>query len=174
MQTSHHKRAIILPNCCNMQLLIYQQRSIMKLHYTYLLLQVYGYFLRGLSFISLLQLYKVLLICCIIYSIYPSIHLSVFKAPVVFSMQDIWSLFTVWVKLCCSSEQDAILNDLRVDLALKFNFLFSPTHVEVISGKQEGIYSWIAINHALGRFNHNQQPGILTIILHCFAHLEFV
>ena len=51
-------------------------------------------------------------------------------------------------------EQEAILNDLRTDINLEFEFLFSPTHVEVISGKQEGIYSWIAVNYVLGKFDH--------------------
>ena len=54
----------------------------------------------------------------------------------------------------CRRDQEAILNDLRVDIGLQFNFLFAPTHVEVISGKQEGIYFWISINYALGKFDH--------------------
>jgi len=56
-------------------------------------------------------------------------------------------------------DQEAILSDLRVDLALQFEFLFSATHVEVISGKQEGIYSWIAVNHVLGKFDHVLHSG---------------
>jgi len=56
-------------------------------------------------------------------------------------------------------DQQAILSDVRVDLALQFDFLFSSTHVEVISGKQEGIYSWIAVNHALGHFDHFLHSG---------------
>ena len=52
-------------------------------------------------------------------------------------------------------DQEAILEDIRVDLATQFEFFFSPPHVEVISGKQEGIYSWIAINYALGKFDHH-------------------
>lgn len=52
------------------------------------------------------------------------------------------------------------MDDLRVDLPLEFDFLFSPTYVEVISGKQEGIYSWIAVNYVLGKFDHNISGGI--------------
>ena len=37
-----------------------------------------------------------------------------------------------------SSQQEALLEDLRTDIPVNFNFLFSDSHVEVISGKQEG------------------------------------
>ena len=74
-------------------------------------------------------------------------------------------IVTLLCNCVVASDREAILNDLRVDLALKFEFLFSPTHVEMISGKQEGIYSWIAINHALGRFDHSSYPGVF----YCFS-----
>ena len=51
-------------------------------------------------------------------------------------------------------DQEAILDDLRVDIPLEFNFLFAETHAEVIAGKQEGVYSWVATNFALGKFDH--------------------
>lgn len=47
-------------------------------------------------------------------------------------------IFTVkflWFNL---SQQEALLEDLRTDIPVHFNFLFSDSHVEVISGKQEG------------------------------------
>jgi len=65
-------------------------------------------------------------------------------------------------------DQEAILSDLRVDLALQFDFLFSATHVEVISGKQEGIYSWIAVNHALGKFDHFLHSGYTS---YCYYYV---
>jgi len=68
--------------------------------------------------------------------------------------------------LCYNRDQEAILSDLRVDLALQFDFLFSATHVEVISGKQEGIYSWIAVNHALGKFDHFLHSGCGVSVVH--------
>ena len=71
--------------------------------------------------------------------------------------------FTSESYFCYDRDREAILNDLRVDLALQFDFLFSATHVEVISGKQEGIYSWIAVNHALGKFDHFLHSGYFTI-----------
>ena len=36
------------------------------------------------------------------------------------------------------SEQAAILEDIVTDVPLEFDFLFSESHAEVISGKQEG------------------------------------
>lgn len=35
-------------------------------------------------------------------------------------------------------QQEAILEDLVTDIPLEFDFLFSRSHAEVISGKQEG------------------------------------
>ena len=42
------------------------------------------------------------------------------------------------------SQQEALLEDLRTDIPVHFNFLFSDSHVEVISGKQEGEISGIS------------------------------
>ena len=38
------------------------------------------------------------------------------------------------------SQQKAILEDLLTDIPVHFDFLFSDSHAEVISGKQEGWY----------------------------------
>lgn len=46
------------------------------------------------------------------------------------------------------------MDDLRKDIPLEYNFLFTENHAEVISGKQEGVYAWIAINFMLGKFEH--------------------
>ncbi|TRZ06372.1 hypothetical protein HGM15179_020735 [Zosterops borbonicus] len=53
-----------------------------------------------------------------------------------------------------TSQQKAILEDLLTDIPVHFDFLFSDSHAEVISGKQEGVYAWIGINFVLGRFEH--------------------
>lgn len=36
-----------------------------------------------------------------------------------------------------------------------YDFQVEKTHFQVISGQLEGIYSWIAINYVLGRFQNN-------------------
>uniref|UniRef100_A0A3P8X3Z5 nucleoside-triphosphate phosphatase n=1 Tax=Cynoglossus semilaevis TaxID=244447 RepID=A0A3P8X3Z5_CYNSE len=66
----------------------------------------------------------------------------------------LYILCTAGMRLLSESEQSAILEDLITDLPLEFEFLFSSSHAEVISGKQEGVYAWIGINFVLGRFDH--------------------
>uniref|UniRef100_G3P9F9 nucleoside-triphosphate phosphatase n=1 Tax=Gasterosteus aculeatus aculeatus TaxID=481459 RepID=G3P9F9_GASAC len=66
----------------------------------------------------------------------------------------LYILCTAGMRILPESQQEALLEDLRTDIPVHFNFLFSDSHVEVISGKQEGVYAWIGINFVLGRFNH--------------------
>ncbi|KAM9475305.1 ectonucleoside triphosphate diphosphohydrolase 4 isoform 2-T2 [Clarias gariepinus] len=66
----------------------------------------------------------------------------------------LYILCTAGMRVLPESQQEALLEDLRTDIPVNFNFLFSDSHVEVISGKQEGVYAWIGINFVLGRFNH--------------------
>lgn len=50
--------------------------------------------------------------------------------------------------------RDAILADLRVDVPLMRHQLnFQPEYVRVISGVEEGLFGWIAVNYALNRFD---------------------
>lgn len=69
-----------------------------------------------------------------------------------------------------SSDQEAILDDLRSDIPLNFHFMFSETQAEVIPGKQEGVYAWVATNYALGKFDHSLRggPSLIAIILSYF------
>ena len=53
------------------------------------------------------------------------------------SVADLNMFFMVFL-VCSFSQQEAILEDLRTDIPVHFSFLFSDSHVEVISGKQEG------------------------------------
>jgi ectonucleoside triphosphate diphosphohydrolase 4 len=48
-----------------------------------------------------------------------------------------------------------LLEDLFNDIVRLYNFQIQKTHIQVIPGKLEGIYSWIAINYVLGRFQNN-------------------
>ncbi|KAM8841822.1 ectonucleoside triphosphate diphosphohydrolase 7-like isoform 1-T1 [Synchiropus picturatus] len=66
----------------------------------------------------------------------------------------LYILCTAGMRLLPDSQQAAILEDLVSDVPLQFDFLFSRSHAEVISGKQEGVYAWIGINFVLGRFDH--------------------
>lgn len=66
----------------------------------------------------------------------------------------LYILCTAGMRLLPDSQQAAILEDLITDVPLEFDFLFSRSHAEVISGKQEGVYAWIGINFVLGRFDH--------------------
>lgn len=50
----------------------------------------------------------------------------------------LYILATAGMRMLSPSDQEAILDDLRVDVPLKFNFHFMSSHVEVITGKQEG------------------------------------
>ena len=46
--------------------------------------------------------------------------------------------------------------------------MFPERHIEVISGKEEGVFAWIAMNYALNRFDHSYHGELLywnTILL---------
>ncbi|XP_038602410.1 ectonucleoside triphosphate diphosphohydrolase 4 isoform X2 [Tachyglossus aculeatus] len=66
----------------------------------------------------------------------------------------LYILCTAGMRILPESQQKAILEDLLTDLPVHYDFLFSDSHAEVISGKQEGVYAWIGINFVLGRFEH--------------------
>lgn len=66
----------------------------------------------------------------------------------------LYILCTAGMRVLPESQQKAILEDLLTDIPVHFDFLFSDSHAEVISGKQEGVYAWIGINFVLGRFEH--------------------
>ena len=68
---------------------------------------------------------------------------------------------------CLFSQQVAILSDLRTDIKKEFNFIAMDNHFEIISGKQEGMYAWMAINYALGRFEHATSFGNFYFIFIC-------
>lgn len=76
-------------------------------------------------------------------------------------------LATAGMRLLKKNKQNALLENLRTEIPKKYNFHLSPSQVEVLSGKQEGIYLWIAINYILGRFDHSHgvsttQPSVVA------------
>ncbi|KAM4611895.1 ectonucleoside triphosphate diphosphohydrolase 7-like isoform 1-T2 [Polymixia lowei] len=74
----------------------------------------------------------------------------------------LYILCTAGMRLLPDSQQSAILEDLVTDVPLEFDFLFSHSHAEVISGKQEGVYAWIGINFVLGRFDHADEEDAMV------------
>ncbi|XP_069473711.1 ectonucleoside triphosphate diphosphohydrolase 4 isoform X1 [Ambystoma mexicanum] len=78
----------------------------------------------------------------------------------------LYILCTAGLRILSESQQEAILEDLRTDIPVHFDFLFSDSHAEVISGKQEGVYAWIGINFVLGRFEHIDDDDDAVVEVH--------
>nr|XP_038022959.1 ectonucleoside triphosphate diphosphohydrolase 4 isoform X2 [Anas platyrhynchos] len=78
----------------------------------------------------------------------------------------LYILCTAGMRILPESQQKAILEDLLTDIPVHFDFLFSDSHAEVISGKQEGVYAWIGINFVLGRFEHTDDEDEAIVEVH--------
>uniref|UniRef100_A0A1I8GUS9 Ectonucleoside triphosphate diphosphohydrolase 7 n=1 Tax=Macrostomum lignano TaxID=282301 RepID=A0A1I8GUS9_9PLAT len=72
----------------------------------------------------------------------------------------LYILCTAGMRLLPLASQEAILSNVRLGVKRSYSFLFSDTHAEVISGKQEGVYAWITTNFLLGRFSHSVGDGV--------------
>ncbi|CAF4558014.1 unnamed protein product [Rotaria sp. Silwood1] len=72
----------------------------------------------------------------------------------------LYILATAGLRFLTPNEQKKLLEDLFNDIVRDYNFLIEKTHIQVIPGKLEGIYSWIAINYVLGRFQSNSTDSI--------------
>lgn len=88
----------------------------------------------------------------------------------------LYIMATAGLRLLDVDTQNSILEDLRSDIPKNFSFRLASTNIEVISGKQEGIFQWIAINYVLGRFNHNSSRQSISniIIAVLFASMQIL
>ncbi|XP_075676516.1 ectonucleoside triphosphate diphosphohydrolase 7-like [Dermatophagoides pteronyssinus] len=76
----------------------------------------------------------------------------------------LYIMATAGMRLLDLQTQNAILENLRQEIPKKFAFLFTANNVAVISGKEEGLYSWITLNYLLGRFDHTMETRPLITI----------
>ncbi|KFU84806.1 Ectonucleoside triphosphate diphosphohydrolase 4, partial [Chaetura pelagica] len=88
----------------------------------------------------------------------------------------LYILCTAGMRILPESQQKAILEDLLTDIPVQFDFLFSDSHAEVISGKQEGVYAWIGINFVLGRFEHtdDEEEAVVEVQVPGSEHHEAI
>ena len=63
----------------------------------------------------------------------------------------LYLLATAGMRLLDPVEQNGILSHLRSVVPTLVNFAFSDSHVDIISGKEAGIYAWISANYVLNR-----------------------
>ncbi|XP_060076889.1 ectonucleoside triphosphate diphosphohydrolase 7-like [Ylistrum balloti] len=73
-------------------------------------------------------------------------------------------LATAGMRMISPKAQKAIFNDLKTDIAEEFPFVISDSNLEVISGKLEGVYAWIAVNYALRKFDHGEEEHPLVAV----------
>ena len=71
----------------------------------------------------------------------------------------LYILATAGMRLLEKEKQEAVLTNLRKGINENFEFYFPNGHLEIISGKQEGIYQWLAINYVLGKFQHAEHAA---------------
>ncbi len=74
----------------------------------------------------------------------------------------LYILATAGMRLLEKSKREAIVSRLRDGIRHKYPFLFPDGNLEVISGKQEGIYQWLSINYVLGKFSHDHESDRLV------------
>jgi len=77
-------------------------------------------------------------------------------------------LATAGMRLIETDQREAIMRNVRQGIQSHFQFQFPDSNLEIISGTQEGIYQWLAINYVLNRFETkgdvNHRPGTVGAI----------
>jgi len=76
----------------------------------------------------------------------------------------LYILATAGMRMLSEQSQKAILQDLQRDIPKHFDFVISENNFEVISGKQEGVYAWIAANYVLQKFGHGEDDHPLVSV----------
>lgn len=76
----------------------------------------------------------------------------------------LYILATAGMRVLPKRKREAILQDLRRKIPLMTDFHVTDSQIEVITGKQEGIYLWIATNYILNRFDHSHDK--ITVASH--------
>ncbi|CAF3730310.1 unnamed protein product, partial [Adineta steineri] len=75
----------------------------------------------------------------------------------------LYILATAGLRFLTPNKQKQLLEDLFNDIVRDYHFQIEKTHIQVISGKLEGIFSWIAINYVLGRFQSNETAESISV-----------
>ena len=71
----------------------------------------------------------------------------------------LYILATAGMRLLEKDQQEAVLANIRKGISENFDFYFPDGHLEVITGKQEGIYQWLSINYVLGKFRQSDHAA---------------
>ncbi|KAI1729873.1 GDA1/CD39 (nucleoside phosphatase) family domain-containing protein [Ditylenchus destructor] len=85
-----------------------------------------------------------------------------FVAPEKLSSTPVFIFATAGMRLLNLEKQNGIIKNLQQKLPDLTQFQVLSQHIQVISGKWEGIYSWTAINYMLGRFNFPESKEMYT------------
>ena len=63
----------------------------------------------------------------------------------------LYILATAGMRMLTQTEQNSVLEKVREVTPRIVNFIFSDSHADIITGKEEGIYAWISANYILNR-----------------------
>ena len=63
----------------------------------------------------------------------------------------LYILATAGMRMIPQSDQAEILSAVRAEVPKMVDFIFSDSHADIITGKEEGIYAWISANFVLNK-----------------------